>query len=98
MNFHMNYNPAARACAAISASKKPTIKDVIFNDPATIVMWSYGTKTFVKAENEDFDPEKGLAMAISKKNLGNKYDYYNTFKHWLKKYYKEHPAQEKDAD
>ena len=74
----------------------PTIKDVIFNDPATIVMWSDGTKTVVKAENEPFDPEKGLAMAISKKNLGNKYDYYNTFKHWLKKYYKEHP--EKDSE
>ena len=95
MNFHMNYDPVARACAAISATKKPTIKDVIFNDPATIVMWSDGTKTVVKAECEDFDPEKGLAMAISKKNLGNKYDYYNTFKHWLKKYYKDHP--EKDA-
>lgn len=70
---------------------KPAIKNVIFNDPATIVMWSDGTKTVVKAEKEDFDPEKGLAMAISKKNLGNKYDYYNTFKHWLKKYYKDHP-------
>lgn len=69
----------------------PTIKDVIFNDPATIVMWSDGTKTVVKAKNEDFDPEKGLAMAISKKNLGNKYDYYNTFKHWIKKYCKDHP-------
>lgn len=76
----------------------PTIKDVIFNDPATIVMWSDGTKTVVKAEGEDFDPEKGLSMAISKKNLGNKYDYYNTFKHWLKKYYKDHPTQEKDAE
>ncbi len=92
MHFHMNYD------FTIPALKKPTIKDVIFNDPATIVMWSDGTKTVVKAEGEDFDPEKGLAMAISKKNLGNKYDYYNTFKHWLKKYYKEHPAQEKDAE
>ena len=98
MYFHQNYDPVARACAAISATKQPTIKDVIFNDPATIVMWSDGTKTVVKAEKEDFDPEKGLAMAISKKNLGNKYDYYNTFKHWLKKYYKDHPAQEKDAE
>ena len=71
----------------------PTIKDVIFNDPATIVMWSDGTKTVVKAEGESFDPEKGLAMAISKKNLGNKYDYYNTFKRWLKKYYKDRPEQ-----
>ena len=40
------------------------IKKVIFNDPATIVLWSDGTKTVVKAEGEPFDPEKGLAMAI----------------------------------
>ena len=59
------------------------IKNVIFNDPATIVFWADGTKTVVKAENEEFDPEKGLAMAISKKVLGNKGNYYETFKKWL---------------
>lgn len=61
------------------------IKNVIFNDPATIVFWDDGTKTVVKAENEPFDPEKGLAMAIAKKALGNKGDYYNEFKKWLPK-------------
>ena len=59
------------------------ITNVIFNDPATIVFWSDGTKTVVKAENEPFDPEKGLAMAIAKKALGNKGNYYNEFKKWL---------------
>lgn len=59
------------------------ITKVIFNDPATIVMWPDGTKTVVKATNEPFDPEKGLAMAISKKLLGNRGNYYNTFKKWL---------------
>lgn len=43
----------------------PTIKKVIFNPPATIVIWADGKKTVVKAHNEPFDPEKGLAMAIS---------------------------------
>lgn len=63
------------------------IKKVIFNNPATIVLWEDGTKTVVKTQEGDiYDPEKGLAMAISKKALGNKYDYYNTFKHWTKKY------------
>lgn len=62
------------------------IKDVIFNDPATIIFWKDGTKTVVKAEGEDFDPEKGLAMAISKKALGNQRGYYDVFKKWLKKY------------
>lgn len=64
-------------------STRFTIKQVIFNDPATIVLWTDGTKTVVKAENEPFDPEKGLAMAISKKALGNKGNYYNVFTKWL---------------
>ena len=69
------------------SSYKPSteIKNVIFNDPATIVFWNDGTKTVVKAENEPFDPEKGLAMAIAKKALGNKGNYYNKFKKWLPK-------------
>lgn len=63
----------------------PQIKDVIFNGPATIVLWSDGTKTVVKAQDgEECDREKGLAMAISKKVLGNKGNYYNTFSKWLK--------------
>ena len=61
----------------------PCIKKVIFNGPATIVFWDDGTKTVVKAENEEVDKEKGLAMAISKKFLGNKGNYYNEFKKWV---------------
>lgn len=60
-----------------------SIKQVIFNAPATIVLWNDGTKTVVKCENEDFDPEKGLAMAIAKKAFGNQGNYYNQFKKWL---------------
>lgn len=61
-----------------------SIKDVIFNDPAVIVLWNDGTKTVVKcSENDIFDPEKGLAMAISKKALGNQGNYYETFKKYL---------------
>jgi hypothetical protein len=57
------------------------IKKVIFSNPATIVFWSDGSKkTVVKcSERDNFDPEKGLAMAIAKKFLGNKGNYYNTF-------------------
>ena len=63
------------------------IKEVIFNPPATIVFWADCTKTVVQArEGEDFDPEKGLAMAISKKALGNQGNYYNQFKKWTEKY------------
>lgn len=62
------------------------IKNVIHHDPATIVYWCDGTKTVVKCgENDIYDPEKGLAMAISKKVLGNEGNYYNEFKKWLPK-------------
>lgn len=64
----------------------PAIKNVIFNDPATIVFWVDGTKTVVKAQDGDiFDPEKGLTMAITKKALGNKGNYCNELKKWLPK-------------
>lgn len=64
----------------------PAIKNVIFNDPATIVFWVDGTKTVVKAQDGDiFDPEKGLTMAITKKALGNKANYCNELKKWLPK-------------
>lgn len=115
-----------------STSLLPGIKKVIFNNPATIVLWDDGTKTVVKASKiktvympkesydlatvtsimsalnlkpgqyykttfddrsltynislyDEFDPEKGLAMAIAKKALGNKGNYYNEFKKWLPK-------------
>lgn len=65
----------------------PTIKKVHFNDPATVVMWADGTKTVVKTQNgESFDPEKGLAMAIAKKALGNKGNYFDTIKKWVDEY------------
>lgn len=63
------------------------IQDVIFNNPATIIKWADGTKTVVKTQNgETYDPEKGLAMAIAKKALGNKGNYYNEIEKWLGKY------------
>ena len=75
-------------CASLTAQIIKQMKDsmqverVIFNDPATIVFWKDGTKTVVKADQEPFDPEKGLAMAISKKALGNSSRYYEVFKKW----------------
>lgn len=62
---------------------KGKIENVIFNNPATIVFWKDGSKTVVKASNEEFDPEKGFAMAIAKKAFGNEGNYFNEFKKWL---------------
>lgn len=53
-----------------SKSAYNPIEKVIFNSPATIVFWKDGTKTIVKCqEGATFDPEKGLAMAISRHYL-----------------------------
>ena len=74
----------------IYGTGKPVIKNVIFNNPATIVFWHDGTKTVVKCqEGDDFDPEKGLTMAIAKKFFGNRGSYYNVINKRVDKYYKE---------
>lgn len=67
-----------------------SIRKVIFNDPATVVLWSDGTKTVVKCGPEDkFDMEKGLAMAIVKKMAGNDNRFHKVFKQYTKKKKKE---------
>ena len=58
------------------------IDKVIFNEPATIILWKDGTKTVVKAVDEPFDREKGFAMAVLKKMAGNKGNYFNKVKRW----------------
>ena len=66
----------------------PAIKKVLFNNPATIVFWEDGSKTIVRTGNceHNFDPEKGLAMAIVKKTMADNHSYYNEiFKKWIPK-------------
>ena len=61
------------------------VKDVIFNPPATVVLWEDGSKTLVKVREGDvYDPEIGLAMAFSKRLLGD--DFHAIFRTYLKKY------------
>lgn len=81
-NFVKPYNQSSLTCYYYLTDLE--IKNVIFNAPATIIQWTDGTKTVVKCgKNDAFDPEKGLAMAIAKKVLGNRGNYYNEFKKWL---------------
>lgn len=42
-------------------------KRIVRNGPALIVFWNDGTKTVVKCHDEEFDPEKGLAMALARR-------------------------------
>lgn len=77
-----------------AAMNATTIKNVIFAPPATIVYWSDGSKTVVKCgENEVFDPEKGLAMAIAKRCAGNKGNYYKEIRNWVEKSGRKYPGK-----
>ena len=59
----------------------PGIKKVIFNDPATIVLWDDGTKTVVKcSEGDTYSEWSGLAFCICKKLMGD--EFHKVFRHW----------------
>lgn len=64
--------------------KLPAIKTTHFSGPVTAVIWNDGTKTIVRCgKNDTIDYEKGFAMAIAKKALGNTSKYYDIFKEHL---------------
>ena len=58
----------------------PFINKVIFNPPATVVIWGDGIKTVVKTKESErkksdkdaFSEEYGLAMAIAKRYFGSR--------------------------
>ena len=65
------------------ANSHSEIEKVIFNNPATIVIWRDGSKTVVKRQKgERWDKEKGLAMAIVKHMCNDKGNYNDVFKMW----------------
>ena len=71
----------------VYAYGKPLIERVIFNDPATIVIWADGSKTVVKCQpGDEYSKETGLAMCIAKKHLGNKGNFNETFKKYIGDY------------
>lgn len=100
-NRGSNYMPAETqlqsgdGCVYYIQTLIPPIRRVLFHNPATIVFWADGTKTVVKAHGEEFDPEKGLAMAISKKALGT--GYYPEIKKWTEKCHKKNEDDESSA-
>lgn len=61
------------------------IKEVIFNDPATVVIWWDGTKTVVKCnEGDTYNKEFGLLACITKKFTGNTGRWNEILKDWCK--------------
>ena len=60
------------------------IRDVIFNNPATIIIWNDGTKTVVKCQQGDeYDPERGFLLCVAKKMFGNRGGYNDIMRHWM---------------
>ncbi len=58
------------------------VERVIFNPPATIVIWKDGTKTVVKTYLDKYDHEIGVAMCIVKKLFGSR----SAYKKFVKSY------------
>lgn len=60
------------------------IDRVIINEPATIIIWKDKTKTVVKCgENDDFNPEAGIALAYMKHCMFD--DKTTQFNKWMNK-------------
>lgn len=88
-NFGITSEAYKQIISTSRLAREREIKKVIFNEPATIVFWGDGTKTVVKCSKDDeFDPEKGLAMAIAKKFFGNENGYSKNIKKWTDVYEK----------
>ena len=86
----MNFESMLLQEAIVSGSERikvPKIKNVIFNNPATIVYWEDGTKTVVKCQThtgDTYSKETGLAMCFVKKVLGNNGNFNEVLKEWCK--------------
>jgi len=90
----MNKNkkpPTEKVSAEKPKSKKPAkptiadeIKEVRFQDRATIVFWKDGTKTVTKCHKDDaYNPEAAMAMCMLKKLIGDG-SYNEAFKRFIK--------------
>lgn len=78
-SFSTAYEPFTFKRCSLFAKTIPEIKKVIFQKTHTIVLWEDGDKTIVNCYDEEFDEEKGLAMAIVKKIMSR-----NDFKKLIK--------------
>lgn len=71
------------------------IKNIIFSNPCTIVFWKDGTKTVVRCgENEYFDPEKGIAMAVMRKVYGPRHAYMKVLGAYIEEFWRKEEIKE----
>lgn len=69
-SFRLDNNPDFRF-VEVPERRLPEIKKVIFNNPATIVIWEDGTKTISKiCKGDKYDEKMGLYVCIAKKVMG----------------------------
>ena len=55
-----------------SKPSAPSVKRIVYHDPATIVFWQDGTKTVVKCmDGEPFEKYAGFCAALAKKVFGS---------------------------
>jgi len=56
-------------------------KHVVYNDPATVIVWDDGTKTVVKCHDGDvYDKREGFLLCCAKKLMGNTGSYNDEMK------------------
>ena len=66
------------------SKNQSNIERVIFNDPATIIIWKDGTKTVVKCQEGDtYNKETGFVMCYLKKLLGNDNTFNKEITKWV---------------
>lgn len=54
--------------------KKPAVKKIITNPPATIILWSDGKKSIVKCQEGDvYDPIVGALLCVAQRVFGEDY-------------------------
>lgn len=60
------------------------VQKVIYNNPATIVIWDDGTKTVVSCnEGDEYDRKIGLLLCFAKKLFGNGGKYNDVIRKWV---------------
>lgn len=68
---------------ALLWSSPNDIKKVIYNDPATIVLWKDGSKTVVKCSPEDtYDKKMGFLLCMFKRRCGSSRAFNDALRRW----------------
>lgn len=71
------------------------IKNIIFSNPCTIVFWKDGTKTIIRCgENDLYDPEKGIAMAVMRKVYGPRHAYMKVLGPYIEEFWRKEEIKE----